>query len=174
MFIQFILIFLLQFAFPNPQYRSSPRLEHSRYFFIMPYVPFSLFLPVFLMIRRTSIPAVMSMPEAAVYKYGDFSLWKHKIRMALHRVIPPPACDSVLLENLNQPKFGTLIFLDLTFRIMSDRFSASNTSATTNHLASNSMRRLGSVSASSTILLYRVIMSESVEFRFASSKKLCS
>lgn len=61
------------------------------------------------------------MPEAAVYKYGDFSLWKHKIRMALHRVIPPPACDSVLLENLNQPKFGTLIFfrLDLPHNVRS-------------------------------------------------------
>lgn len=53
------------------------------------------------------------MPEAAVYKYGDFSLWKHKIRMALYRVIPPPACNSVLLKNFNQPKFGTLIFIRL-------------------------------------------------------------
>ena len=41
----------------------------------------------------------------------------------------------------------------LTFRMISERFSLLKISAMINHLASNSMRRLGSVSASRTISL---------------------
>ena len=133
-----------------------------------------LFLPILLMIDRASVSAIMSMPDAAVHKHGNLFLWEHEIGMALYWVVSPPTGDSVLLEYFNQPQFRGLVFLDLTCRMMSDRFSASKTSATTNHLASNSMRRLGSVSASSTILLYRSMMIESVEFRLVSSKRLCS
>lgn len=58
-----------------------------------------------------------------------------------------------------------ILEMDLTYNMMSDRFSASKASATIDHLTSNSIQRLGSVSVSDTILLYRSMMPESVEFR---------
>ena len=58
--------------------------------------------------------------------------------------------EEPVLSNIHTAK---LVQTPRLCRITSDRFSLSKTSATINHLASNSIRRLGSVSASSTMLL---------------------
>ncbi len=51
-----------------------------------------------MVICGTSVAAIVSMPETAVYKYRYFLLRKHKIRMALDRIIPPPTSNTILLE----------------------------------------------------------------------------
>ena len=106
--------FLLQLALPNPQHRPAARLEHGRYFFVVLNVSLALFLPVFLVIGRASVSAVMPVPEATVHKHSDFLLLEHEIWMPFYRVISPLACNPVLLEYFNQPQFRDLFFLDLT------------------------------------------------------------
>ena len=63
------------------------------------------------MICGACIAAIVPMPETAVYKYRYFLLRKHKIRMALDRIIPPPTSNTILLEYFNQAKFRGLILL---------------------------------------------------------------
>ena len=87
----------------------------------MLHVPLALFLPIFLMIGRASVSAVMPMPETTVHKHSDFLLWEHEIWMPFYRVVSPPACNPVLLEYFNQPQFcGLVLFrFDLTHNIRS-------------------------------------------------------
>ena len=59
-----------------------------------------------------------------------------------------------------------------TFDIISLRFCGSNLSAIVNHFASNSILKLGSVSTSAIIALYLSIISDSLAFRAAPSKRL--
>jgi hypothetical protein len=65
------------------------------------HIPLPLLLPVFLMICGPGVAAIVSMPETAVYKYRYFLLRKHKIRMTLDRIIPPPTSNAILLEYFN-------------------------------------------------------------------------
>lgn len=108
-----LIIFPLQFTFPNSQYCPISRYEHICYFLIMFHVPLTLFLPILPMVDRASISAVVPMPEATVHEYSDFLLRKYKIRVAFYRVIPPPAFDSVLLKYFNQSQFGRLVLFGL-------------------------------------------------------------
>lgn len=146
-------IFLFQFAFPNPQYHPTSRFKHSGYFLVVFYIPFPLLLPVFLMFGGTSVPAVMSMPEATVNKHGYFLFGERKIRVSFYGVIAPPPGDPILLENLYQPKFGGLILFRLNAPHNVRSFFFVKNIRQNCHLVSKSMRRLGSVSDSSTILL---------------------
>ena len=115
------MIFLLQLALPNPQHRPAARLEQGRHFFIVLHVPLALFLPVFLMVDRASVSAVVSVPETAVHKHSDLFLWKYEIGMSFYWVISPPACNPILLEYFNQSKFrGLVLFgLNLTHNVRS-------------------------------------------------------
>ena len=75
------------------------------------YIPFPFLLPILLVICRTGVPAIMPMPETAVYKYRYFLFRKHKIGMAFDRIISPPASDTILFEYFNQAKFCRLVLL---------------------------------------------------------------
>jgi len=67
---------------------------------VVPYILFSLLLPILLVFGGAGIAAVMSMPEASVYKNGDFLLWKNEVRMPFYGIVTPPSCDAILMEYL--------------------------------------------------------------------------
>ncbi len=67
----------------------------------MPYIPLTLFLPIFLMIGRMRVSTVMPVPKATVYKHSYFPLRKHKIGMSLYLVISSPTGNPVSLEYFN-------------------------------------------------------------------------
>ena len=136
-------------------------------------IPFSFLLPIVSIIFGTCISAIMAVPETPVYKYRYLFIEKNKIRMSLYTIIPTPPSNLILLKDLNKPQFRGFITRALTFRIISERSFWSNMSLNARHL-SNSIRRLGSVSAVRIISLYLSTMSAIVELRFPSSNKLCS
>ena len=75
------------------------------------YIPFPFLFPILLVICGTGVPAIMPMPETAVYKHRYFLFRKHKIGMTLDRIIPPPASDAILFKYFNQAKFCRLVLL---------------------------------------------------------------
>ena len=90
-------------------------------------------------------------------------------------VLRPGSCAAIplSLNSFSRRNSVDRFSFDRTFRIISERASLSNTSLTTPHL-SNSMRRLGSVSATATMSLYLFTTSAIASSRFVSSKRLCS
>ena len=84
---------------------SSFIFEAGGYISIVRNIPLPFLLPVFSVLLWREVPAIMSVPKAAVHKDGDLLLWKDKIRMAFDIVMTPPSCVSVFLEQRNQGEF---------------------------------------------------------------------
>ena len=95
----------------------------------------------------------MTMPEASINKDCNTLFWKNKIWVTLNFIIAPPSYNVLLFKRLNQLQFRRLILLgfDSAHDIRS-LFFAKNIGHSY-YLASNSMRRLGSLSFSMTIWL---------------------
>lgn len=106
-------IFPLQLTFPNPQHDPTPRREHGRYFPIALHVPLTFFLPIIPMVGGVGVSAIMPMPEAAVHKHSNLFLGKDKIGAPFYRIIPSPARDPILFENVDQSQLGGLVILRL-------------------------------------------------------------
>ena len=68
-------------------------------------IPLPFLLPVFSVLLWREVPAVMSVPEASIYKDGNLTLGKYKVRMTFDIVMPPPSRVSVFLEQRDQGKF---------------------------------------------------------------------
>lgn len=69
------------------------------------HVALSLLCPVFFVLLRTCVPAIVAVPKAAVNKKRNAFAQKDEIRMTFDRVSPSPTRDPVLMENLNQREF---------------------------------------------------------------------
>ncbi len=67
----------------------------------MSYVFLSLSFPVFSVIRRSSISAIMSMPKTSIYKNGDAFFKEDEIGVSFYFVISSPGSYVMFCEVLN-------------------------------------------------------------------------
>ena len=61
-------------------------------------ISFSFFLPIFFIIGRASVSAIVPVPKTTVYKNCDFLIEKHKIRVSFDFVTSSPTVYAVLLK----------------------------------------------------------------------------
>ena len=57
-----------------------------------------LTLPIFFILFRMGISAIMPMPKAAVHKYRNPQIRQHKVGFSINFVISPPASDFVFFK----------------------------------------------------------------------------
>ena len=70
-------------------------------------LPFSV--PVFCVLCRSSISAIVSMPKASVNENRYVLVKKNKVRMPFNIIVPSPSGDMLLVKILDKFFLGTFI-----------------------------------------------------------------
>ena len=94
-------------------------------------LPFSV--PVFCVICRLSVSAIVSMPKASVNENRYVLVKKNKVRMPFNIIVPSPSGDMLLAKYWISFSSVLLFPEDLTRCMIFDRSDFENTSAINHH-----------------------------------------
>ena len=94
-------------------------------------LPFSV--PVFCVLSRSCISAIVSMPKASINENRYVLVKKNKVRMPFNIIVPSPSGNMLLVKILD--KFSSVLLFpkDLTRCMIFDRSDFENTSAINHH-----------------------------------------
>ena len=102
---KFLKIAFLDFTFPNSYNLPTFLGQFICYGFISLFIALYFLFPVFCIVRRGNISAIVTMPKTSVCEKRNTLLGKDKIRMSYEPIISAPAHYMLRFEHLNQLNF---------------------------------------------------------------------